>query len=101
VARARSGQDDPRKRAPSRRRVEFRPGGRIVRRAHSILEEAERLLETVADAGLFEALARGTFADTRRPADGGRGFDGVVAKEEGYENPFAAMAGRQAAATSP
>ena len=81
--------------------IEFRPGGRIVRRAHAVLEEAERLLETVADAGLFEALARGTFADTRRPADGGRGFDGVVEKEEGYENPFAAMAGQQAAATSP
>ncbi len=48
----------------------FRPNGRIVRRAHAVLEEAEKLLDRIAGDGLFEALAAGAFADTRRPRDG-------------------------------
>ncbi|MBV9097990.1 MAG: hypothetical protein JO079_08025, partial [Frankiaceae bacterium] len=41
----------------------------------------------VADGGLFTAIAEGTFGVTRRPADGGRGADGVVAHAEDYLNP--------------
>ncbi|HSS44612.1 MAG TPA: lysine 5,6-aminomutase subunit alpha, partial [Thermoanaerobaculia bacterium] len=47
--------------------IRFVPNGRIVRRAHEVLEGAERLLKHIARAGLFEALASGAFADTRRP----------------------------------
>ncbi len=66
----------------------FRPDGRIVRRAHDVLGGAEKILERVAAQGLFAALAAGVFADTRRPHDGGRGFDGVVARDPAYANPF-------------
>ena len=68
--------------------IAFRPNGRIVRRAHAVLEEAEKLLERVAREGLFEALSAGAFADTRRPREGGRGRDGVVRRHPDYSNPF-------------
>jgi beta-lysine 5,6-aminomutase alpha subunit len=70
--------------------IEFRPSGRIVARAHHVLAEAERLLEEIARRGLFSALADGLFADTKRRREGGRGYDGTVRREEGYENPFLA-----------
>ena len=66
----------------------FRPDGRIVRRAHGVLGGAEEILERVAGQGLFAALAAGVFADTHRPHDRGRGFDGVVARDPAYANPF-------------
>jgi beta-lysine 5,6-aminomutase alpha subunit len=68
---------------------DFRPprDGFVATRARQVLAESIDLLETVADDGLFEAIARGTFGVTSRPADGGRGGDGVVAKAEGYLNP--------------
>jgi beta-lysine 5,6-aminomutase alpha subunit len=66
----------------------FRPDGRIVRRAHEVLSGAERILARVAEHGLFAALADGVFADTRRPRDRGRGFDGVVRRDPAYANPF-------------
>jgi beta-lysine 5,6-aminomutase alpha subunit len=68
--------------------IEFRPGGRIIRRAHEVLEGAERILSRVASEGLFEALAAGVFADTRRWREGGRGYEGVLRREAGYSNPF-------------
>ena len=37
--------------------------------------------------GLLNAIADGTFGVTRRPADGGRGLDGVIERAEGYFNP--------------
>src|SRR3954451_3478944 len=61
--------------------------GFIARRAQQVLGEAVELLERIADEGLFNAIADGTFGVTRRPADGGRGLDGVVARAEGYLNP--------------
>jgi beta-lysine 5,6-aminomutase alpha subunit len=66
----------------------FPPGGRIVTRAHEVLRGAERILETVGRKGLFDALATGVFADTRRPRDRGRGFEGVVRRDAAYANPF-------------
>jgi beta-lysine 5,6-aminomutase alpha subunit len=68
--------------------ISFAPGGRIVARAHEVLRDAEKILETVGRKGLFEALAAGVFADTRRPRDRGRGFDGVVRRHPAYANPF-------------
>ncbi|HEY6066017.1 MAG TPA: lysine 5,6-aminomutase subunit alpha [Thermoanaerobaculia bacterium] len=66
----------------------FDPGGRIVRRARDVLSGAEKLLERVAREGLFDALAAGVFAATRRPREGGRGSDGVVPRAVDYANPF-------------
>jgi beta-lysine 5,6-aminomutase alpha subunit len=66
----------------------FRPEGRVVRRAREVLDGAERILARVAERGLFAALAEGVFADTRRPRDKGRGYNGVVRRDPGYANPF-------------
>jgi beta-lysine 5,6-aminomutase alpha subunit len=68
---------------------DFRPApdGFIATRARQVLGEAVDLLERIADDGLFEAIAAGTFGVTRRPVTGGRGLDGVVRQADGYLNP--------------
>ncbi len=68
--------------------LRFDPAGRIVRRAREVLAGAEAILSSVATRGLFEALAEGVFADTRRPIDRGRGFEGVLPRDPAYANPF-------------
>jgi beta-lysine 5,6-aminomutase alpha subunit len=74
---------------------DFRPApdGLIVTRAHQVLGEAVALLERIVEdsdtGGLLGAIADGTFGLMKRPPDGGRGADGVVAKAEGYRNPAA------------
>ncbi|TDC59836.1 lysine 2,3-aminomutase [Actinomadura sp. GC306] len=64
-----------------------RPGGMLVQRAKQVLAESVELLERVADDGLLDAIAEGTFGVTRRPPDGGKGLDGVVPRAPGYCNP--------------
>jgi beta-lysine 5,6-aminomutase alpha subunit len=68
---------------------DFRPSpdGFIVKRAKQVLGEAVDLLERIVDDGLLRAIAEGTFGLMKRPADGGKGADGVVAKADGYVNP--------------
>jgi beta-lysine 5,6-aminomutase alpha subunit len=74
--------------------IEVKPGGKIERRAHDVLAGAVRILDGVAERGLMTAIEAGTFADVRRPREGGRGYDGVFAKAPAYWNPFAeALAG--------
>ncbi|HEY3604028.1 MAG TPA: lysine 5,6-aminomutase subunit alpha [Sporichthyaceae bacterium] len=72
---------------------DFRPApdGLIVKRAHQVLGEAVDLLERIVadDGGLLAAIADGTFGLMKRPPDGGKGADGVVAKADGYRNPAA------------
>jgi beta-lysine 5,6-aminomutase alpha subunit len=70
------------------------PDGFIAQRARQVLEEATGLLQEIAedsdaagDPPLLAAIADGTFGLMKRPADGGRGLDGVAAKAEGYANP--------------
>src|SRR6266536_2313393 len=63
------------------------PGGFIERRARQVLGEAVDLLRRIGDEGLLTAIGDGTFGVTRRPADGGRGLDGVIRQEAGYFNP--------------
>jgi beta-lysine 5,6-aminomutase alpha subunit len=70
--------------------IVYRPDGRIAARARQVLEEACQLLDVVAAEGLFSAVARGVFADVKRPETAGRGLDGVVARAEGYCNPLLA-----------
>ena len=60
-------------------------------RARQVLAEAIDLLHTIGSQGLLTAIAEGTFGVTRRPADGGRGLDGVVARADGYYNPAAQL----------
>ncbi|MBA3523652.1 MAG: lysine 2,3-aminomutase, partial [Geodermatophilaceae bacterium] len=63
------------------------PGGFIASRAATVLGEAVDLLERIGDEGLLNAIGAGTFGITRRPADRGKGLDGVVVRAEGYHNP--------------
>src|ERR1700680_4900184 len=63
------------------------PGGLVQRRAHQVLGEAVDLLRRIGGDGPLGAAAGGTFGITRRPADGGRGLDGVIARADGYFNP--------------
>jgi len=70
------------------------PGGFIEKRAHRVLDESIRLLDDIAhdtDATglppLLSAIADGTFGLMKRPADSGRGLDGVARKARDYYNP--------------
>jgi beta-lysine 5,6-aminomutase alpha subunit len=68
---------------------DFRPApdGFVATRARQVLADSVELLERIACDGLFNAIADGTFGITRRPADGGRGADGVVPQAGDYYNP--------------
>src|SRR5262249_13595946 len=64
--------------------IQWKPDGRIVARARQVLKEARDLLAEVAEEGMFSAIARGAFADVKRPELGGRGLQGVVDKAPEY-----------------
>lgn len=63
------------------------PDGFIARRAQQVLSEAVDLLEKIVDDGLLKAIGDGTFGIMKRPADAGRGLDGVEARADDYYNP--------------
>jgi beta-lysine 5,6-aminomutase alpha subunit len=67
------------------------PGGFIQQRAGQVLDESVGLLRRICADGLLTAIADGTFGITRRPADGGRGLDGVIEQAGGYFNPAAEL----------
>ena len=68
--------------------VEFKENGIIRSRAALVLQKASETLEKIANVGLFSALEMGLFGDVKRPRNGGKGLDGVVAKGANYMNPF-------------
>lgn len=68
--------------------IRWNPEGRVVRRAREVLDKAHELLGSVKDEGMWSAIARGVFADVKRPDTGGRGFQGVVERTPGYLNPI-------------
>ena len=53
------------------------------------LGDSIALLEDIKghDHGLLDAIADGTFGLMKRPADGGKGLDGVARKARDYYNP--------------
>jgi len=63
------------------------PGGKIARRAHTVLDNAQKHLAKVESTGLMKAIARGHFADIERAEDGGKGLEGVFQKDREYMNP--------------
>ncbi len=65
------------------------PDGMIATRARQVLSESIDLLEKILahENGLLDAIADGTFGLMRRPADAGKGLEGVVRKAEDYYNP--------------
>jgi beta-lysine 5,6-aminomutase alpha subunit len=68
--------------------IEFKPDGRIANRAKLVLREAHTLLTEVDKEGIWSAIARGAFADVKRPREGGKGFKGVVQRSPDYVNPL-------------
>ena len=68
---------------------DFRPpsDGFIATRARQVLSEAVDLLDDIVDDGLLNAIGDGTFGLMKRPADRGKGLDGVVKRASGYRNP--------------
>src|SRR4051812_866005 len=70
-------------------REDFHPpaDGFIATRARRVLGEAVDLLDRIVDDGLLDAIADGTFGLMRRPADAGKGLDGVARKADDYVNP--------------
>jgi beta-lysine 5,6-aminomutase alpha subunit len=68
--------------------IEFKPGGIIQRRAQEVLADALKMLEEVADVGLFAAIGEARFGDVSRSETEGRGRDGIVPKDDDYFNPL-------------
>jgi beta-lysine 5,6-aminomutase alpha subunit len=68
--------------------IEFKSDGIVARRAVRVLDEALDLLEKVHRESIWDAIGRGAFADIRRTREGGKGFDGVVSRDEDYTNPL-------------
>ncbi|MCL4235326.1 MAG: D-lysine 5,6-aminomutase subunit alpha, partial [Deltaproteobacteria bacterium] len=68
--------------------LELRADGEIASRARTVLGLAIEMLQEIARIGLFEAIARGMFAEIRRPESGGKGAAGVIAKSSDYANPL-------------
>jgi beta-lysine 5,6-aminomutase alpha subunit len=65
------------------------PGGFIEQRGRQVLDDSIGLLSDIKghENGLLDAIADGTFGLMKRPADGGRGLDGVARKARDYYNP--------------
>jgi beta-lysine 5,6-aminomutase alpha subunit len=63
------------------------PGGFIQQRARLVLDEAVDLLDRIAEDTLLDAIADGTFGIMKRPADRGKGLDGVAKHADDYYNP--------------
>ncbi|HET8617051.1 MAG TPA: lysine 5,6-aminomutase subunit alpha [Actinomycetales bacterium] len=72
---------------------DFRPpvDGYIQTRARQVLSEAVELLDRITEDGgkapLLTAIGNGTFGLMKRPADAGKGLDGVARQADGYLNP--------------
>jgi beta-lysine 5,6-aminomutase alpha subunit len=66
---------------------DFVPGPFIRGRANQVLGEAIELLERIVGDTLMDAIADGTFGLMKRPADRGKGLDGVAKQEADYYNP--------------
>jgi len=69
--------------------LQFRPGGRVERRAADVMKQTVELLERITQIGLMPAIGEGVFGRVSRQPEGGKGLDGVVVKSDLYNNPFA------------
>jgi len=67
--------------------ITIRPDGLMAKRAVQVLDEALALLEEVDRDTIWEAIARGAFADVKRSRTGGKGYSGVMDRSPDYLNP--------------
>jgi beta-lysine 5,6-aminomutase alpha subunit len=68
--------------------IELKPDGIVGKRAVHVLDASLALLEDVAGSTIWEAIARGAFADVKRTRTGGKGYSGVVDRRPEYTNPL-------------
>ena len=68
--------------------VTFKENGIIQKRAQFVLDEANKLLHTIEEEGLFKTIEQGKFGGVKRARDGGKGLEGVCLRDESYFNPF-------------
>lgn len=68
--------------------LQINPNGRIAQRQKETFAATLELLQEAAEIGMFDAIAKGRFADVKRPELGGKGLDGVVEKGADYFNPI-------------
>ncbi|MDD3712024.1 MAG: lysine 5,6-aminomutase subunit alpha [Candidatus Izemoplasmatales bacterium] len=66
--------------------ISYKPEGIIQKRAVEVLNSAEKLLKQIAEDGMFNSLAKGVFAQTKRSENGGKGLSGVFRKNKNYVN---------------
>jgi beta-lysine 5,6-aminomutase alpha subunit len=66
--------------------ISYKPEGIIQKRAVEVLNSAEKLLKQIAEDGMFNSLAKGVFAQTKRTEIGGKGLSGVFRKNKNYVN---------------
>lgn len=67
--------------------ISFVPNGKITRRAHTVLENAHKMLKKVETTGLMKSISQGMFAEISRDENGGKGLEGVFQKDKNYFNP--------------
>ena len=71
--------------------ITFKEGGIMQQRAQKVLQDAEKLLNQIADEGLFPTIEQGKFGGVKRQRTGGKGLDGVFKKGKAYFNPFISL----------
>ena len=68
--------------------ITIKPDGIMAKRAVQVLDEALELLEEVKRDTIWEAIAKGSFADVKRSRTGGKGYKGVFERSKDYVNPI-------------
>jgi beta-lysine 5,6-aminomutase alpha subunit len=68
--------------------ITIKPDGLMAKRAVQVLDEAHDQLVAVEKDGIWEAIARGEFADVKRSRTGGKGYAGVFERAKDYVNPI-------------
>jgi len=68
--------------------MEYKKDGIMQTRAQEVMGQTIEFLEEIDKKSVFDAIEEGMFADVKRPKNGGKGMQGVYAKDADYWNPF-------------